>query len=128
VQFISQYPDPAEPPSNSYAWKYYERFRDETHAFSDLTGISPARFHLRADGIDADAVDGEYVVGNYFTMLGLTPAIGRLVAPQYAVLRAASAAVASVSWASWTNGFHADPSVVGRRLVIDGAPATVIGV
>ena len=128
VQFISQYPDPAEPPSNSYAWKYYERFRDETHAFSDLTGISPARFHLRADGIDADAVDGEYVVGNYFTMLGLTPAVGRLIVPQDDVLGSGSAAVAVLSWASWTNRFHADPSVVGRRLVIDGAPATVIGV
>ena len=39
VQFLSQYPDPAEPPSNNYAWKYYERFRDETHAFSDLIGV-----------------------------------------------------------------------------------------
>ncbi len=128
VQFLSQYPDPAEPPSNSYAWKYYERFRDETHAFSDLIGVSPARFHLRADGIDADAVDGEYVVGNYFTMLGLTPAIGRLIGPQDDALGSASAAVAVLSWASWTNRFHADPSVVGKRLVVDGAPATVIGV
>jgi predicted permease len=128
VQFLSQYPDPAEPPSNSYAWKYYERFRDETHAFSDLIGVSPARFHLRADGIDADAVDGEYVVGNYFTMLGLTPAVGRLLGPQDDALGSGSAAVAVLSWASWTNRFHADPSVIGRRLVVDGAPATVIGV
>ena len=128
VQFLSQYPDPAEPPSNNYAWKYYERFRDETHAFSDLTGMSPARFHLRADGIDADAVDGEYVVGNYFTMLGLTPAIGRLLGPQDDVIGSGSAAVAVLSWASWTNRFHADPSVVGKRLVVDGAQATVIGV
>jgi len=128
VQFLSQYPDPAEPPSNSYAWKYYERFRDETHAFSDLIGVSPARFHLRADGIDADAVDGEYVVGNYFTMLGLRPAIGRLLNHQDDTLGAVSAAVAVLSWASWTNRFHGDPSVVGTRLVVDGVPATVIGV
>jgi predicted permease len=128
VQFLSQYPDPAEPPSNSYAWKYYERFRDETHAFSDLIGVSPARFHLRADGIDADAVDGEFVVGNYFTMLGLRPAIGRLIGPQDDALGSASAAVAVLSWASWISRFHADPSVVGKRLVVDGAPATVIGV
>ena len=33
-----------------------------------------------------------------------------------------------MSWASWTTRFHADPSVIGRRLEIDGAPATVIGV
>jgi predicted permease len=128
VQFLSQYPDPAEPPSNSYAWKYYERFRDETHAFSDLIGVSPARFHLRAAGVEADAVDGEYVVGNYFSMLGLTPAIGRLLGPQDDALGSESAAVAVLSWASWTNRFHADPSVVGKRLVVDGAQATVIGV
>jgi putative ABC transport system permease protein len=128
VQFISQYPDPAEPPSNNYAWKYYERFRDETRAFSDLIGVSPARFHLRADGIDADAIDGEYVVGNYFTMLGLTPAVGRLISPQDDALGSDSAAVAVLSWASWTNRFHADPAVIGKRLVIDGAAATVIGV
>jgi len=128
VQLLSQYPDPAEPPSNAYAWKYYERFRDQTHVFSALIGVSPARFHLRADGLDADAVDGEYVVGNYFTMLGLTPAIGRLLGPRDDAPGSASAAVAVLSWASWTNRFHADPSVVGKRLGVDGVQATVIGV
>src|SRR3954471_1685676 len=54
VEFLSQYPDPTEPLSNSYAWKYYERFRVETDAFVELIGLSPARFHLRADGVDAD--------------------------------------------------------------------------
>jgi predicted permease len=128
VQFLSQYPDPAEPPSNSYPWKYYERFRDQTHAFSDLIGVSPSRFHLRGEGIEADAVDGEYVVGNYFTMLGLTPAMGRLLGPQDDALGSGGAAVVVLSWASWTNRFHADPSVIGKPLVIDGAQATVIGV
>src|ERR1700709_1297067 len=47
VQLLSQYPDPREPPSNSYAWKYYERFRDRTHVFSDFIGVSPSRFHVR---------------------------------------------------------------------------------
>jgi putative ABC transport system permease protein len=128
VQFLGQYPDPAEPPSNSYAWKYYERFRDETHGFSEMIGFSPARFHLRADGIDADAIDGAYVVGNFFTMLGLPPAIGRLIGPEDDTLGSDSAAVAVLSWASWTNRFHGDPAVIGKRLVIDGVQATVIGV
>ena len=128
VQFLSQYPDPAEPPFNSYAWKYYERFRDETHVFSDLIGVSPARFHLRADSIDADAVDGEYVVGNFFTMLGVTPALGRLIGPADDAAGSGSEAVAVLSWASWAKRFHADPSVVGKRLVVDGAQTRVIGV
>ena len=128
VQFLSQYPDPAEPPVNAYAWKYYEQFRDHTHAFSDIIGVSSSRFHLSADGVGADAVDGEYVVGNYFTMLGLTPAVGRLLGPQDDTLGSASAAVAVLSWASWSSRFHADPSVVGKRILVDGAQATVIGV
>ena len=82
VQLLSQYPDPAraavqQPTRGSTT----SDSAIETHAFADLIGVSPARFHLRADGIDADAVDGEYVVGNYFTMLGLTPAVGRLLVP-----------------------------------------------
>ena len=59
-------------------------------------------------------------------MLGVTPAVGRLLGPQDDALGSASAAVAVLSWASWTTRFHADPSVIGRRLEIDGAPATVI--
>src|SRR3954465_5895893 len=50
LQVLTQYPDPAEPPSNAYAWKYYERFRDHTDVFSDLSGVSPARFPLPAAG------------------------------------------------------------------------------
>ncbi len=61
-------------------------------------------------------------------MLGLTPAIGRLLGPQDDALGSERAAVAVLSWASWTNRFHADPSVVGKRLVVDGVQATVIGV
>ncbi len=128
VQFLSQYPDPAEPPSSSYAWKYYERFRDETHAFSDLIAFSPARFHLGTAGIDADAVDGEYVVGNYFTMLGLTPVIGRLLTPQDDQIGSPNAAVAVLGWSCWSRRFSRDPAVIGRHIVVDGVQATVVGV
>src|SRR5437879_5409387 len=61
-------------------------------------------------------------------MLGLTPAIGRLIGLQDDALGSGSAAVAVLSWASWTNRFHADPSVIGKRLVIDGAPSPVLRV
>ena len=59
------------------------------------------------------------------TIPSLSPGIG---ANPDDALGSASAAVAVLSWASWTTRFHADPSVIGRRLEIDGAPATVIGV
>jgi predicted permease len=128
VELLYRYPRAGEPPFNTYAWKYYERFRDQNHVFSDVIGVSPVRFRLTADGVDADAVDGEFVVGNFFSMLGITPAIGRLIGPQDDQLGSASAAVAVLSWASWNSRFHRDPSVLGKRLALDGVQATVIGV
>jgi predicted permease len=128
VELLSRYPREGEPPFNIYAWKYYERFRDRNHVFSEVIGVSPVRFRLSADGVDADVVDGQFVVGNFFSMLGVTPAIGRLIGPQDDQLGSERVAVAVLSWASWNSRFHRDPSVLGKRLVVDGVQATVIGV
>ena len=54
-------------------------------------------------------------------MLGVKPAIGRLIAP-------GDAAVAVVSWSWWKNKFNLDPGVVGRRIVVDDVALTVAGV
>ena len=128
VEPLSRYPDPGEPLYNGYAWKHFVRFRDSNHVFSEVIGVSPSRFHLKADGIDADAVDGEYVVGNFFDVLGVKPAIGRLIGPQDDELGSSNAAVAVLSWACWKNRFQRDPAVVGKRITVDAAPTTVIGV
>ena len=128
VEVLSQYPDPGEPANNGYAWKYFERFRDQNHVFSDVIGVSPSRYHLTASGVEGDAVDGEYVTGNFFSGLGVTPAIGRLIGPADDRLGSPDAAVAVLSWASWHTRFHQDPAVVGMRVSVNGAQATVIGV
>jgi putative ABC transport system permease protein len=128
VELLSQYPDPTEPPHNGYPWKYFERFRDQTHVFTDVVGISPTRVRLGAEGIDAEAVDGEYVTGNLFHVLGVRPAVGRLLTSQDDQIGSPNAAVAVLSWSSWSVRFGRDPAVVGRRIIVDGVEATVIGV
>jgi putative ABC transport system permease protein len=128
VEPLSRYPDPAEPLHNGYPWKHFVRFRDGNHVFSDVIGVSPSRFHLKADGLDADAVDGEYVVGNFFDVLGVKPAIGRLIGRQDDELGSSKAAVAVLSWASWNRRFHRDPDIIGKRITVEAAQATVIGV
>jgi putative ABC transport system permease protein len=126
VELLSRYP--GEPRINGFGWKHYEHFRDENHVFSDLIGVSLSRFQVSGEGFDAEAVDGEYVVGNFFTALGVTPAIGRLIGPQDDQMGAPDAAVAVVSWAYWQNRFNLDPAISGKRIVVDGVPATVVGV
>jgi predicted permease len=63
---------------------------------------------------------------NYFTMLGVTPQIGRLFGPQDFALGFAPVVV--ISDGLWRRSYGADPSVLGRVLRLDNDPYTVIGV
>ena len=60
-------------------------------------------------------------------MLGLRPELGRLIGPEDGPPHAASQ-VAVVSWRYWKSRFQLDPSIVGRQIVVQNAPLTVIGV
>ncbi len=65
--------------------------------------------------------------GKYFSLLGVKPAVGRLLdANDDRVDGEASAVV--LSYAYWEAAFGADPAVVGRTLVVNGKPLTIVGV
>src|ERR1043166_507533 len=80
VELLSVYT--GDPRLNSFSWKHYEQFRDQSHAFTDLLAVSPAHFHVTGDGGEADDVNGDYVIGTFFSALGIEPAFGRLIGPQ----------------------------------------------
>ena len=113
---------------NVFAWKFYEHYRDRSRVFSELIGSSPNRFKMSAGDGEAETVTGEYVVGDYFTVLGIQPAIGRVIAPADDRLDGGDPAVAVLSWSYWDARWQQSPSVLGSRLLVDGVPATVIGV
>ncbi len=125
VELLSRYP--GEPRVNGFQWAVYEHFRDANHVFSDLLALSRSRFRVSGDNRDAETVDGEYVTGNFFEALGVRPALGRLIgSPDDA--GNTGAAVAVVSWSYWQRRLNGDPTTPGRRIVVDGVPATIIGV
>jgi predicted permease len=126
VELLHQYP--GEPRMNGYSWQSYEHFRDHNHVFSGLIGFSPSRFSLRGEGLGSETVDGEYVVGDFFPVLGVKPAIGRLIGPEDDHIDAARSAVAVVSWSFWKSRFNLDPGILGKRIIVDDVPVTVIGV
>ncbi|HMD47537.1 MAG TPA: ABC transporter permease, partial [Bryobacteraceae bacterium] len=70
----------------------------------------------------------EFVVThpNYFSMLGATPQIGRLIGPQDFALGFAPVVV--ISDGLWRRSYGADPGVLGRTLHLDNDPYTIIGV
>jgi predicted permease len=69
----------------------------------------------------------ENVPGNYFRVLGLKPAIGRLIGPED-VPANGSGDVAVVSWSYWNRHFHRDPAILGKRIFYNDTLNTIIGV
>jgi len=66
------------------------------------------------------------VSGNYFSMLGLNPAAGRLISPGDDTTASPLAVV--LGHAYWVRRFGADTSVVGREVRVDRQLATIVGV
>ncbi len=126
VELLFKYP--RDPRLNLYRWKDYKRFRDQNHVFSDLIAVSPARFQVTASALGTELVDGAYVSGNFFDALGLHPTIGRLIGPPDAEIGSAGAAVSVISWSYWNKRFNLDPAVLGRSLVVNDVPTTIVGV
>ena len=65
-----------------WAWEKYEYFRDHNHVFSGITGMAFDNLaSVRTEGSEPETLILENVPGNYFQVLGLKPAIGRLIGP-----------------------------------------------
>jgi putative ABC transport system permease protein len=126
VELLKLYPN--DPRLNYFSRPSYEHFRDNNHVFSDLIASSPGRFNVRGEGLEAETVDGEYVVGNFFPVLGVKPAIGRLIGPDDEPAGAAASTVAVVSWSFWNNRFNLNPAILGKRIMVDDVPVVVVGV
>lgn len=126
VELLHRYP--GEPRVNGFSWQSYEHFRDHNHVFSGLIGFAASRFTVRGEGLERETVEGEYVVGDFFPVLGVKPAIGRLIGPEDDHIGAAGSAVAVVSWSFWKSRFNLDPGILGKRIIVEDVPLTVIGV
>ena len=107
----------------------YPMFRDLERQQSVFEGIAAHRdfnANLAHEG-QASIGRGILVSGSYFRVLGLQPAVGRLIEPEDEP-RVDESAVVVLSHAYWLSQFGADPTVVGRGLTVNGQRLTVIGV
>ena len=75
----------------------------------------------------AENKDAEVVTGNYFQLLGLKPALGRLLTPQDDTAKNANPVVV-LSYDYWKTRFAASRDVVGQTVLINGHPFTILGV
>lgn len=78
-----------------------------------------------ADGVEG--LLGEAVTGNYFEIIGVNAALGRMIGEEDHVDRGAHPVVA-LSWDYWQGRFASDPAIIGQEVRLSGRPYTVIGV
>jgi putative ABC transport system permease protein len=111
---------------DTWSWPAVRLIAEDTRTFSGVAGHGDGQFILGLDD-DVEAVAGQYVTGSYFEVLGVRPALGRLLGPQDAVAPGGHAVVV-LSHGLWVRRFGADPDVVGRTLAIGARPYEVVGV
>ncbi len=110
----------------SMSYPNYRDLRDRsTETFSSLAAARFTRLSLGVDGA-ATPVWGFVVSGNFFQMLGLKPQLGRLFTPADDV--AGGSRTVLLSNTCWHLRFHADPDIVGKRILVGKVPFTVVGV
>jgi putative ABC transport system permease protein len=107
----------------------YLMFRDLEKVQTPFTGIAAHLSfgaNLSARGQTQDA-EGMLVSGSYFSVLGLNPAIGRLLTPDDDRAPGESHVVV-LSYAYWQSRFASDPAVIDTTLIVNGQTMTVVGV
>jgi predicted permease len=107
----------------------YPMFRDLQQTQTVFTGIAAHRLlgvnlSYRRQTLNAEGV---LVSGSYFPVLGLQPALGRLIGPQDDRVTG-EAPVVVLSHEYWRTHFNADPGVINDTLTVNGQTMTIIGV
>jgi predicted permease len=111
----------------AFSFADYKDYRDHNDVFSDLFVHYNVSLSLKNRDDKAELISGELVTGNYFTGLGLMPALGRLFTPDDdRVLGGHPLAVMNHSF--WQRRFGADPNIIGRVVRLNGHDFTVTGV
>ncbi len=101
-------------------------YRNLSHTFSDATAWWSPDFTLTDDNNEPIHVNAIETLSNFFSVLGIEPALGRAFSTK--TLFVPGAAEIVISHRLWENRFHGDASVVGKSIRLNGRPFTVIGV
>jgi predicted permease len=110
----------------SFSYPEFVDFRKQAASFADLVGYMLAQPGLSADG-RVDEVLASYVTGHYFSVLGVKPALGRLILGSEEN-QAGEQPIVVLGYSYWQKKFGGDPGVIGKQVRVNGNQATIIGV
>jgi predicted permease len=104
----------------------FQDYRRENQVFTDLAAFMPTAVTW-SGGAEPRQVQAQLVSANYFDVLGIRPARGRFFMPDEDT-KPNGNDVAALSYALWANKLGSDPGIIGKPLIFDARPYTVIGI
>jgi predicted permease len=118
------------PRTDVFSYPLYKELRDGNSVFSGLcAAATDHRIEVGTAGgeVSDEKISGRMVSGNYFTVLGLKAAAGRLFSDSDDTSENANP-VAVLGYGYWQRKFALSPSILGNDIRLNGYPFTVVGV
>src|SRR5262249_33071147 len=100
-------------------------WQEQNRVFEDMAAFVGASVNLTGDG-EPEKIPSQIATTNLFNILGVKPILGRTFAPDEG--KPGQPGVVVISFGLWQRRFGADPGIIGRKLILSGNEATVIGV
>ncbi len=104
----------------------YLTVRKESESFEQIAAAGWADYFYGADGSVLQNLPGFLVTPNWLRTLGVQPLLGRNFRDEEQI--AGQDDVVILSYDCWHTRFHADPSIIGKKIILNRRPAMVIGV
>jgi predicted permease len=104
----------------------YQAVRNESKSFEQVAAAGWADYFYSVDGSRSENLPGSLVTPNWFSTLGLRPLFGRNFREEED--RTGQDGVVILSYDFWQTRFHADPRMIGQRIVLNRRLVTVVGV
>src|SRR3974390_2244281 len=109
-----------------FSYPMYRDLRDQNAVFEGMLARTPAQVGVQFHN-ESKLAMVEMVSGNYFNVLGVSPATGRLLDQSDDTAQERDPVVV-LSYEYWVRRFGADPAVINSSLLINGHPFTIVGV
>lgn len=110
-----------------HSYPLYQDFQQRAEPFAEVICRREIEASLSVDN-QTERVDTELVSGNFFSALGVKPALGRVFNPQEDDRQYGGHPVVVLSHEYWVSRFAGDQNIVGKKVLVNNYPMTIVGV
>jgi predicted permease len=110
-----------------HSYPLYQELQQRAEPLSEVLCRRLAAASVSIDN-QTERVEVEMVSGNFFTMLGVKPAVGRVFSSEEDDRQYQGHPVVVLSYGYWQSRFGRDPNVLGKKILVNDSPMTIVGV